>query len=108
MPDAFEHPWLLRAVVELVRRHRRGFVVDEFVAFPLGHAFGSGGRLTGGRAGLMPGLAAVIGALNDLAEPAAGLRGVDTVGIDGGALEVVHLPPAKERPLDVPFLTFAV
>ena len=56
----------------------------------------------------MPGFAAVVGALNDLAEPAAGLRGVDAVRIDGRALEVVDLPAGEVRAADVPLLALAV
>ena len=56
----------------------------------------------------MPGFAAVVGALNDLAEPSAGLRGVDAIGISGRAFEMIHLPPGKVRAGDVPFLALAV
>ena len=45
----------------------------------------------------MPGLAAVVGALNDLSEPAAGLRRIDAIGIDGRALQVIDLPPGEVR-----------
>ncbi len=64
--------------------------------------------MPGGRAGLVPGFAAVVGALDDLAEPAAGLRGVDAVRVDGRAFEVVHLPAGEMRAADVPFLALAV
>ena len=78
MPDALELPRMLRAVVPLVRGERlagfRRCVVDELVALALGHAVRRGGRFAGRCSGLMPGLAAVIRALNDLPEPAAGLR----------------------------------
>src|SRR5204863_5897184 len=77
-------------------------------ALALGHPLGRGGGFAGGRAGLLPGLAAVAGALDDLAEPAAGLRGVDAVGIDGRALEVVDLPAGKVRAADLPLLALAV
>ena len=39
-----------------------------------------------------------------LAEPAAGLRGVDAVGIGGRSLEVVDLPAGKVRAGDGQFL----
>ena len=112
VPDALELPGVLRAVVPLVRRERlaglgRG-VVDELVALALGHAVGRGGRLAGRRARLVPGLAAVVGALDDLPEPAAGLRGVDAVRIDGRALQVVDLPAGEVRAADVPLLALAV
>src|SRR5919106_6444942 len=77
MPDALELPGARRAVVELVRGERfAGFgrcVVDKLVAFALGHALRGGGRLAGRCAGLIPCLAAVIRALNDLSKPAARL-----------------------------------
>src|SRR5262249_4587419 len=77
MPDALEFPRVLGAVVPLVRRERlAGFgrrVVDELVAFALGPALGRRGRLAGRRPGLVPGLSGVVGALDDLPEPAAGL-----------------------------------
>src|SRR5262249_24818307 len=75
MPDALELPGMRRAIVPLVcgeglARFRRG-VVNKFVALTLGHAFGRPGWFAGRCSGLKPGLAAVIRALNDLAEPAA-------------------------------------
>ena len=87
MPDAFELPGMRRAVVELVRRERLagfvGGVVNEFVALAHGHAFGRDGGQAGRGSGLEPALPAVVGALNYLSEPAAGLGGVDAVGIRG-------------------------
>ena len=56
----------------------------------------------------MPGFAAVVGALNDLAEPAAGLRGVDAIGIGGRSFEVIHLPAGKVRAADFPVFALAV
>src|SRR6185436_4326544 len=62
-----------------------------------------------GRAGLMPGLAAVIGTLNDLSEPPAGLRAIDPIWIDGRSLHVINLPPGKQRRLaDRPLFALAV
>src|SRR5579872_6053690 len=66
------------------------------------------GFLASRRARLMPGFAAVIRALNDLSEPAAGLRGVDTIGISGGSLEVVNFPAGKMGTTDVPLLPLAI
>src|SRR5262249_14223271 len=91
VPDALEDPGLLRAVVKLMGGERSAaflgiFVVDELVAFALGHSAFAGEFLRFA-AGRVPGLAAVVGALNDLSEPAAGLRAVDAVGILGRALE---------------------
>ena len=59
MPDALEFPGVLGAVVPLVRA---------------GHAL-----ILNSLPDRLPGLAAVVGALDDLAEPAAGLRGIEPV-----------------------------
>src|SRR5262245_50517396 len=56
----------------------------------------------------MPVLAAVVRALNDLPEPAAGLRDVDPVRVRQRTLHVVNLPPGKERSADIPFVALAV
>ena len=112
VPDALELPGVLRAVVPLVRRERlAGFrrrVVDELVALALGHAVRRRGRFAGRRPRLMPRLAAVVGALDDLPEPAARLRRVDPVGVDGRAFHVVNLPAPEEGAADVPLLALAV
>ena len=88
MPDALELPGMLRAVVPLVRAGHA--VVDELVADRL------------------PGLAAVVRALDHLPEPAAGLRRVDAVRVSGRAFEMIHLPARKVRAADLPFLALAV
>src|SRR5262245_913415 len=67
-----------------------------------------GGRLAGRRARLVPGLAAVVGALNDLPEPAAGLRAIEAVRVGGRALEVVDLPPGEHWTIDLPLIALAV
>src|SRR5215467_3229446 len=112
MPDALEFPGMLRAIVKLMRCERRtgfgGSVVDKFIAFALGHAAGTGGGFARRRAWLDPGFAAVIGALNDLPEPATGLRCVNAVGTLGRSLNVINLPASKMRTSDVPFLALAV
>ena len=82
MPDALELPGVLRAVVPLVGAGDA--VVGELVADRL------------------PGLAAVVGALDHLPEPAARLRRVEPVRIDRRALEVVNLPAREMRAADVP------
>ena len=56
----------------------------------------------------MPGLAAIIGALNDLSEPATGLRNVDAIGIHRRTFHVIHLPPSKMRAADLPVFALAV
>jgi len=88
VPDALELPGVWGAVVPLVRAGDS--VVGELVAHGL------------------PCLAAVVGALDDLTEPAVGLRGVDAVGVCGRALEVVHLPACEVRAVDLPIFTLAV
>src|SRR5581483_12067723 len=52
--------------------------------------------------------AAVVGALDDLAEPARALRRPDAVRRRRRALHVVDLPPAEERAGDAPPLARAV
>ena len=88
VPDALELPRVRRAVVPLVRAGDA--VVHELVAHRL------------------PRLAAVVGALDHLPEPAAGLRRVEPVRVGGRALEVVDLPAAEVRAADVPPLALAV
>src|SRR6266478_157235 len=99
MPDALEFPRMCCAVVPLVCGKRlAGFgrrVVNELVAFAFGCAVGSRGRFTGGCSRLVPSLAAVIRALNDLPEPAARLRRIQPVWIRERTLEVIHLPAGK-------------
>src|SRR5438093_11714994 len=106
MPDALEFPGAKRAVVPLVLRERlpgfRGSVVDELVALALGHAVGSRGRLARRCPRLVPCLAAVIGALDDLPEPTAGLRRIQPVRVGGRALQIVDLPARKVGAADVP------
>src|SRR5512146_1426906 len=104
MPDALELPGVLRPVVPLMSGERfAGFgrsVVNELVALCLGRA----GRLcgfTGWRSRLVPGLAAVVGALNDLPKPAAALRSINAIGIGRGSLNVIQLPARKVRPADL-------
>src|SRR5207245_10159690 len=112
VPDALELPRPLRAVVVLVggerlaRLGRR--VVDELVALALRHPVRRGGGLALRRARLVPGLPSVVGALDDLPEPAARLRRVAPVRIGRRSLDVVDLPPREVRTLDVPFPALAV
>src|SRR5207302_9586775 len=111
MPHALELPGMLRAVVPLMRGKRlAGFgrrIVSELVAVAFGRT-GWGGWFPGRRSGLMPGFTAVVRALNYLPEPSARLRGVDAIGINGRAFEVIHLPAREMRAADVPLLAFAV
>src|SRR5262249_36509481 len=86
----------------------RGRVVHELIALAFGHTIRAGSRLAGRRAGLKPGLASVIGALNDLSEPSAGLRGVESIRVRQRTLDVINLPAGKVRATHVPLLAFAV
>src|SRR5579875_3252731 len=82
MPDAGELPRPQRAVVPLVLAGGRG--IAEVVADGV------------------PGAAAVLRALDDLAEPAAGRRRPDAVGIGRRTGDVVHLPPREVRSVNLP------
>src|SRR5436189_254999 len=106
MPDSLELPRVLRAVVPLVSAGDA--VVDELVAVAFGHAVGCSRRLAGRCARLYPSLAAIIGALNDLSEPGAGLRRVESVRINRRPLDVINFPTRKVRPADLPSFALAV
>src|SRR5262249_17992087 len=91
MPHPLELPGVLRPGIPLMRGERRsGRVVCELVA----RRFRRPGfwLLTCRRPRLMPRLTAIIRALNDLPKPAAGLRGIDAVGISRRTFQVVHIP----------------
>ena len=88
MPDALELPGVRRAVVPLVRAGDA--VVHELVPHRL------------------PRLAAVVGALDHLPEPAAGLRRIQPIRVGGRSLEVVDLPAGKVGTTDVPPFALAV
>src|SRR5437870_2873522 len=112
MPDALELPRMLRAIVPLMRRERlarlRGGVIDELVAFALGHALGGRRRLPGRRAGLLPGFAAVVRTLDHLPKPTARLGGINAVGIGGRTLHVINLPTDEQRLGHGPLVALAV
>src|SRR5215475_3242019 len=112
MPDSFELPRVRRAIVPLVRGERlAGFgrrVVNKLVALALGHALWGSCGLAGRCAGLMPGLAAVIGALDDLSKPTARLRSIQPIRINRRSLKVINFPSGKERTTDVPLLSLCV
>ena len=55
-----------------------------------------------------PRLAAVVGTVDDLAEPIAGLRGVDALGLGRRPLQLLALLPPDVRPIDVPVLALVV
>src|ERR1043166_5744484 len=103
MPDAFEFPRMLRAVVPLVRADLA--FIDELVALAARHAVRAGGR---GAAGRFPGPAAVIRTLDNLSEPAAGLRSINAVRVHRRALEMIQFPPGEMRAADFPILARAI
>src|SRR5579859_3082061 len=111
MPDSLELPGMLRAVVPLVGGERfaasRRGVVHELVALAFGPSIRRC-RLAGRCPRLHPGFAPIIGALNDLSKPSAGLRHVNPIGVNGRSLDVVDLPARKVRAADVPFLALAI
>src|SRR5690606_16430629 len=105
VPHALELPWMRRAVVPEVRRQRRvRRVVREDVAFGDREALRRNDRFAGRRAGAGPGLAAIVRALDDLAEPRGVLRHVDAVRVGWRGIHVVDLPAAEEGAVDLPFL----
>src|SRR5688572_5685586 len=112
MPDAFELPRLLRPIVPLVGSERfAGFgrsVVNELIAFAYRETFGGDGGLSGGRTRLLPSFAAIVGTLNDLPEPAAGLRCIDTVRVNWRTFEMVNVPARKIRATYLPVFALAI
>ena len=88
MPDPGELPRVRRPVVPLVRTWSA--VVGE----PVAHG--------------LPGRPAVVGSLDDLARPAAGLRGVQPVRVGRGPFQVIDLPAGEVRPADLPPVPRAV
>src|SRR2546427_781330 len=88
MPDSLELPRPQRAVVPLVSA--RYAFVHELVAHR------------------RPRLATVVGALNQLPEPAAALRRIQPIRIRGRSLDVVDLPARKMGTIDFPPFTFSV
>src|SRR5438270_4281063 len=88
MPDAFEFPRTRGAVIPLMRAGNAG--IFERVA------------------DRVPRFAAVVRALHDLTEPAAGLRRVQPLRIGGRAFHVINFPAAEMRAADIPFLALAV
>src|SRR6266404_7412248 len=111
VPHPLEFPWMLRAVVPLVRRERlpgfRRRVVNELVAFRFGRAVRTF-QFFGAAAGCVPGFAGVIRALNDLPKPTTGLRRIDSVGINRRTFHVINLPAREMRAADFPTLTRAI
>src|SRR5690242_6725403 len=104
MPHALELPRMLRAVVPLMCRQGLAFVggvIDKFIALAFGHSVRPG---FDGSARRGPGFAVVVGALDELAEPAARLRYIDPIRVHGRALHVVNLPSREMRTAYFPVL----
>src|SRR5512141_1929829 len=88
MPDALEFPRVRRSVVPLMGAGHS--VVGELVA------------------NRFPSFAAIVGALDELSKPAAGLGSVDSVGIGGRSFNVVDFPARKMRSCNFPVLSFPI
>src|SRR5258705_3921443 len=88
VPDPLEFPRVRRAVIPLMSAGNA--VVNKFVTYRL------------------PRLAPVIRALDLLPEPAAGLRRIYPIRINGRAFQMVNLPTSKERAADIPPLPFPI
>src|SRR5438477_12714926 len=111
MPDSLEFPRMLSSVIKLMSGKRRaGFgrsIVNEFIALTLGHAVGTCG-FAGRCSGLMPSLASIIRALDDLPKPSTGLGSINAVGIRGRTFQVIEFPACEVRPANFPFIALAI
>src|SRR5919205_307461 len=56
----------------------------------------------------LPRRATVVGSLDELAEPAGGLRRVQPVRLHGRARKMVDLPAAEQRLTDIPSFALAI
>src|SRR6516164_3277048 len=100
---------MLRAIVKLMCGERgRRRVVDKLVALTFRHSARAGCRLSRRRSRLMPSLPAVVGALDDLSKPSAGLRGINAIRVSLRALQAIHFPSRKMWSAHVPLVAFAV
>src|SRR5438552_6026683 len=95
MPDTLKFPWMLRAIVPLMRREWFTCfwrsVVNELVALAFWHAVRAFQFLrTAARR--VPAFAAVIGTLDDLPKPTAGLGRVNPIRINRRTFHVINLP----------------
>src|SRR6266566_9041679 len=105
MPNTLELPRMLRAVVPLVcARHT---IIDELVALGFRRAVVTFQFLRAAP-GRVPLFSAVIRALNDLAEPPAGLRCINSVRIDWRTFYVINFPARKMRTADFPSFARAI
>src|SRR5215216_4890462 len=101
MPDSFKFPRTLGAIVVLVGGQRlpgfRRRVIDKLVALSRRSTVRHRGRFTRRGPRLLPGLATVIGTLNHLPEPSAGLGRIESVRLNGRAFEMVRFPACEMR-----------
>src|SRR5580704_15323142 len=88
VPHTFEFPGMRSAVVPLVRSGHA--VVHKFIPYRL------------------PRFAAIVTALNQLPEPPAALRRIQTIRIHGRSFNVVHLPAGKVRTVHFPLFALSV
>src|SRR5882762_10178812 len=88
MPDTFEFPRMLGAVVPLMSA--RCALVGKFIA------------------DRFPRRPAIVRSLHLLPKPAARLRSVETVWIQWRTFDVIDFPARKMRTAHLPILTFAV
>src|SRR5215831_13887443 len=111
MPDPFEFPRMLCAIVPLVCcEWFAGFrrrIINEFVAFSPRHAVRTF-QFFRTAAGCVPLFAAVVRALKNLPEPTAGLRRIDSVRINPRTFHVINLPARKMRAADFPSFARAI
>src|SRR6266511_3806601 len=105
MPNALELPRMLRAVIPLMCA--RDTVVNKLVALTFGHSVRTFQFLRAA-SGRVPFFSTVIGTLNDLAEPTAGLRCVNAARIDQRTFHVINFPSRKMRTTDFPSFTRAI
>src|SRR5581483_3804128 len=99
MPNALELPWMLGAVIPLMRAWDP--VVNKLVALTFRHAIRTLQFLRAAPRGV-PRFSAVIRAWNDLAEPSTGLGRVNAVRIDWGSFHMINLPARKMRSANLP------
>ena len=88
MPDALELPRMRRAVIPLVGAGHA--VIHKLIA------------------DRRPCFAAIVRSLNQLAEPAARLRRVQSIRVSGRSLQVIDLPPGKQGALYAPTVALAI
>ena len=110
MPYALEFPWMLRAVIPLVGSEGLATFGPASYTNLLLAAFGgpAGRGLSSRGSWLVPRLAAIVRALNDLSEPSAGLRGINTIWIYRRSLQVIHFPAGKMRTAHIPIRSLAI